>query len=331
MPNSGLAHLISDIKIESDFSDILIEKNFQQFSGWWINGDFTRIIELGDEIIPTDAYDIRMTFYYLYSSWVTVENHCFENVLKVVEKLLIEYGNLPEANVVLASNLSDSIRLFLKKILKRLERFKPSLGTIQEDINDLYDRLERIKVTLEQYPELQVSCPFIEDIQAIYYPLLSAQGEEEEIKADGSAQSSMTPAIDSVNTQLINSQSVNIDGERSFPLAQLMEKIRLLEVLVQRDELYKGAVVVENIQYELANFNPLLYFPKVFSRYTAIKAQNSACFMKYIHAHEPNQWQALMENLSVDIDSFKALEITPEAPSNAGNNYPEDDDNDSYR
>lgn len=321
MSNPALTYLVNDVVLETDVSEQMIEQHFTTLASWWINGEFEKLVAQGDEIIPVDIYDIRIVTYYLYSVWVVNNHQQFVDVIQVIlrifEKLYSEDDIAFKSSAENVKAIEDCTALLIKKIHKRLERFTPTLATVNEDPQQIVDQLMALMECLAPYTQLALTVKQLAEIKALYWPLIETVTHD----ADDANHNEINE-VDSDEQQNVNDDVVTHPSTMgmvtwSHSLTLLMDKIALLEALVKRDQLYKAAVVVEDIQHELANFNPLLYLPQLFQGYTALKAQHISTFTHYIHSHNPHQWQALREHYTVDKKAFLGLSITPDQPEYA--------------
>jgi hypothetical protein len=84
--------------------------------------------------------------------------------------------------------------------------------------------------------------------------------------------------------------------------------MKAFERLIEREEFNKAAIVAEDINNIIANFDPRIYFPKIFSRYSllrALKIADISAFEKYKGSVE---WLTMQDLYKVDLDSFVSLD-----------------------
>lgn len=85
-------------------------------------------------------------------------------------------------------------------------------------------------------------------------------------------------------------------------LGIISEKLRIFELLIQKNEFAKAALVAKDIDNLIENFDPLVYFPKLFSHYFALAARNVAALAE--QDKESLQLQYLEKLYRTDPDKF---------------------------
>jgi hypothetical protein len=96
--------------------------------------------------------------------------------------------------------------------------------------------------------------------------------------------------------------------EGSFPLTQLLAKLDAFERLIQKGKFPRAALLADDINQELANFDPKVYFPKLLGRYYTTMAINMTELYQYVDQRDTVEWQAFQELLKVDIEAFVNVE-----------------------
>jgi len=73
---------------------------------------------------------------------------------------------------------------------------------------------------------------------------------------------------------------------------------------IEKEEFPKAAIVADDIKQIVADFDPRIYFPKMFSRYSLLLALN----IGELNASEEHkgslEWQTMQDLYRVDLDSF---------------------------
>jgi hypothetical protein len=90
----------------------------------------------------------------------------------------------------------------------------------------------------------------------------------------------------------------------SYPLQMLFKRIQLLHKLVEKQQDLKAAIVLNDIQAELENFNPLVYLPEYFISFAALRASNVSNLEPYFCEQESYQWQSLQQYYKTDMQAF---------------------------
>jgi hypothetical protein len=95
-----------------------------------------------------------------------------------------------------------------------------------------------------------------------------------------------------------------LEIKASPALKHLMQKLQAFELLVERGEVQKAAVVAHDVDKLLADFDPKVYLPGLLSSYFAAFAAHVDELGPYLDATEGRAWQALDQFYQVDLDAF---------------------------
>jgi hypothetical protein len=98
------------------------------------------------------------------------------------------------------------------------------------------------------------------------------------------------------------------NGAASFHLAQLLQKIDAFATLLEAGKLVPARIVADDISAILSHFDPLLYFPKMFSRFARLMALHSRDLAELDVNPEAPPWNALRSLYQVDLEEFLKLE-----------------------
>src|SRR5439155_19230419 len=90
----------------------------------------------------------------------------------------------------------------------------------------------------------------------------------------------------------------------SYHLTLLMKKIDAFAALVEQGKLAPARIIAEDLGAIVAHFDPLLYFPKMFSRYARLMAVHSAALSQIELDPDAPPWKALRALYQVDLDEF---------------------------
>jgi hypothetical protein len=92
--------------------------------------------------------------------------------------------------------------------------------------------------------------------------------------------------------------------EGSMHLELLTKKLEIFERLMADEKFPRAALVADDIIAIIENFDPRLYFPKLFSRFFMLLAMHSNEVMQFDEMKESPEWQAMREFFKVDPDAF---------------------------
>ncbi|GLS25033.1 type VI secretion system protein IglI family protein [Marinibactrum halimedae] len=332
MTNTAMNNVASTNIFNISVDQDTLDDHFHYLSGCWLKGDYAEIVEKGGTAIKEDQYDVRIAIYYLYSIWIVEGSGyllgCLEAILSLVKNYESSH-DLGGFEETVEKNILDSLNLFFKKMSRRLERFSPT--TADDDLESVVEVFEKIKEGCQQLGGFYEVEKRVESIIEAYQPVLEKlQKENDELEASlntlkaeevpnknlGKDTDSIVEAIDRFeanNEDKVILRELNLPNKEclSYPFSMLLEKIKLMERLSERRDLYKAAIVLEDIREEISTMNPLDYFPVYFRGYSHVVAQYSTELFQHIQNHDSIHWSALKQLYSVDKDGFQKLEVTP--------------------
>jgi hypothetical protein len=90
----------------------------------------------------------------------------------------------------------------------------------------------------------------------------------------------------------------------SHQFLDLVAKLRAFEVLLEKGEVMKAAVVAEDVQQLIESFDPRAHFPELFARFSALLSNNIAPVSECFEERDSLAWKALGQYYRVDLDGF---------------------------
>jgi hypothetical protein len=125
---------------------------------------------------------------------------------------------------------------------------------------------------------------------------------------------------------------VAVAAEGSYYLQLLLKKMEVFSRLIEKEDFPKAAIVADDINQIIADFDPRIYFPKMFSKYSLLRAVN----IGELNASEEHkgtlEWQTMQDLYRVDLDSFFSLdsEMTYSTPAPERPHEEEDYEREEY-
>lgn len=92
---------------------------------------------------------------------------------------------------------------------------------------------------------------------------------------------------------------ISSDKMRSF-----YHKIHIFESLIQKGDFAKAALVADDITHTLENFDPSVFFPKMFARYFALMAEHIDTLSMEWESKKSLKWLSLQKLYQTDIEEF---------------------------
>lgn len=118
--------------------------------------------------------------------------------------------------------------------------------------------------------------------------------------------STPTPTEEKVATpqpyaSLTEQEKILISSEE---MKNLIKKLQIFETLIEKKEYQKAALAADNLSIVIENFDPTIYFPKLFSSYFSILAKNINSISAYWEERESLEWKCLEKLYKTDIENF---------------------------
>ena len=92
--------------------------------------------------------------------------------------------------------------------------------------------------------------------------------------------------------------------EGSIHLVELMKKMAAFEKLIKEEKFVHAALVADDINATMENFDPRLYFPSLFKNFSRLFALSINELAEAEDARETVAWKAMESFYHVDIDEF---------------------------
>lgn len=290
---------------------------FDAMSSMWQKGDFCDILTLADNQPTYCLCDIRIAVYYLYSLWVMQEDINTEYILSILVKLLCHRQQpwkvmLPSNKDGVVKILANGVSILLRKIVDHLLNPTCKKDASCEAPDQVLLTLVRLTKTLQQLSTDSKLHDSLITATDFYLKLSKEQrtasqnmaAEERAEQTDSSSPDGSTPGA---NPNITRGQLKPNLFKPSNALQNLFDHMQLLEQLLKKQQFLKAAVVLTDVQNELDNFKPLLYFPEYFSPFACVRAQSAAQLEPYLSLQDSFQWQALNECYKTDMQAFLQL------------------------
>lgn len=120
--------------------------------------------------------------------------------------------------------------------------------------------------------------------------------EEEEPQQDeaaaGAAEGTPTPAT-------------GVAAQGSHELQVLLKKLEVFQGLVAEEKYLLARIVADDVYEILSNFDPMRFFPGLFSVFARLMAMHATTMSQYDAERDTPEWMALQSLYRVDIDEFR--------------------------
>jgi len=305
----------------------MIDPRLLDITGLVENGEYEEAAIQAEQILQEGAYDIRITGYFLYGFFLEQGVGGMPAVLWCLANLFEEnwdaLGPLKNREKHAQTSLNWLFRQLLKKFQyeegKDSDVYQKWIAEVSsEEVQEALDASERLQKALGMALE-DMASPLLDGLSKVNDWLKTFQKvvyrepeveEEAEMTAEAKTKGMVAP------TSLgFGDEAVIAEG--SYHLQLLLRKMQAFERLIEKEEFNKAAIVADDINDVIANFDPRIYFPKIFSRYSLLRALKIADISAFEEYKGSVEWQTMQDLYKVDLDSFVSLdsEMSYSAPA----------------
>lgn len=278
-----------------------------------------------EELVGEGIYDIRPLPYLLYQAFVEDGFAGLVTVLAALENLLGPSFSALSPERRRAEYVNKRLAWLFETIQRSLEyhqkfttaewrtlcaRASPSeLDQAREAATRLLERLEGPEnaSAATALGQLLVRLRDCESAVAV------AMEEAAAPSAPGARRESSRPAPPSSNALNGNALSSEPPSESGLyrmelwvghPFVELCKKLKAFELLVEKRQFQKAAVLAADIAAAVDAFDPRVHFPELFARYAALESRHAAILADEAQARESPVWRALAQYSRVDLVGF---------------------------
>ncbi|MEN6375664.1 MAG: type VI secretion system protein IglI family protein [Smithella sp.] len=277
-------------------------------------GDFQRAALQSKEILDEKIYDIRIIGYYLYGYFaeggVGAAEEVFACLTGILNKNVAALGPVKNRDKHIKNTLSWLFKTISNNLVYETEKRTGVYAQWQESISP-----EQVQEILESGWRLQEAITMMEvssDVTDAFTKILEwfqvfqnvvyrEQSQDKEPQQEDVAEE----AVPQQETKKPLKDDFTVKGiEGSYHMKLLMRKLDAFDKLIEADKLALAAIVADDINNTISNFDPKLYFPGLFTRFYMQFAKNVNQLINYVQFKNSAAWMTLQELYKVDIESF---------------------------
>lgn len=279
-------------------------------------GHYEKAASLSEEIFVDKIYDIRIICYFLYGYWLEQGLLSLDEVICTLNQIILKNWETISPVSKREKNTQSSLNWLFQQVLKK-SQFEERRNTVLwqhwqasihiEDVDKLLESSETFRLNIkDQIQDSNVDSVIkVEIWLRAFQRLLNhspALEQVESVKLEA-------PEINTIEVKNIVSVPAVINDsmkiEFSHHMQLFLKKLAAFEYLLQEQNFPKAAVVADDINQTLANFDPTVYFPKTFETFAKLKVLNFEKLSLYENQRGSPQWQAMQAWLKIDVDGFK--------------------------
>lgn len=292
------------------------DPRFHQLASYVAEMQLDSIAATCESFFSEHIYDIRILGHYLYVFF-------YEKGLVAIPEIFKALTYTLENNWEKVGPLEDQQKYFFVAICELLSRIYKVLKACEnQNDNKVWVRwIENLDVAkLLKVP--QQSAPLRTNIEkrittknvvAIYEWL--AKIEQWLVKFIRSQENNTTKEIETPtkeqkpqesDSEPKQNRAVDIFSEISYPLQQLMEKLKGFEILVKKNDMLRAAIIAKDIAHTLETFDPK-YFPQLFASYFKLLSLHHQDIEDCWQQANSFHWKTLEQLYHLELKSFMDL------------------------
>lgn len=131
-----------------------------------------------------------------------------------------------------------------------------------------------------------------------------ASTDEEESESEGEEASNAESAPVVAKANRAGKRTVTLEVSPAF--LELLNKLKAFETLAEQGDLAKAAIVADDIQSIIENFDPRVHFPGLLSRFSELLAMHSETLGELLDNRDSFSWKTMAQFYKVDLEKFVA-------------------------
>jgi hypothetical protein len=300
-----------------------LDPRWSELSGMVQEGQFAEAAQMAEQLLAQGVYDVRIVGYLCFGHFLDEGPASLAPISVALASVLNVNWEAFGPAASRAKMAQQSLTWLFKQVQQQIEfqeNFKGDgwdawLATTPEQLDEALTHLFELQQALS--PRLEKGAQAVLEplgkVEAwlrAFKPALSPAAppaDEEPARRPADAPTDKPAATATATATPTATSPALVDGG-SPHLAQLLRKMEAFAKLVERGKFAPAVIVAADVHAILAQFDPLLYFPKLFSRFARLSAVHARQLADAQIDLEAPPWKALRALYQVDLDEFLALD-----------------------
>lgn len=307
-----------------------IDPRFSDIAALVQGGRYEEAAKRADEVLKEKIYDIRIIGYFLYGHFIERGLTALTDICLCLAELLSDNMNALGPVRNREKHIQTILNWLMKQTMKTIqyeEEKKKGLynkwisGVSSDQVQEALDASDKLRRVLGPVLE-DAAGPILDGMMKINDWLASFQRlvyrepepEPEEEKVPEAAEiveteEEIAPVFQEEERESFFEPALEAEEkatgiEGSHHLKILMKKLEAFDTLISAQKYASAAIVSDDINAIIANFDPRLYFPKLFIKFILQYTANINNLVAYAEYKDSLAWHALQELYKVDLESF---------------------------
>ena len=309
-----------------------IDPRFSDIASLVMEGNYEEATAQSEAILEEQIYDIRIIGYFLYGHFIEQGVGAMADIYLCLANLLRD--NLDALGPVKnrEKHIQTIMNWMMKQLIKKLQHeegknsnlyegwisevssdqvqealdagdeLRRTLGPVLEDAaGSVLDGMIKVNDWLTAFQRLVYREPEPEPEPEVEEEMdeLETGETEEEIEEEQQEAGRKEPYV---SIPLLDEDAISVEG--SFHLKLLIRKLEAFDRLISAEKYSSAALIADDINSIIADFDPKVYFPKLFTRFFLQFAANINELFAFEEHKNSVEWQAMQELYKVDLESF---------------------------
>jgi hypothetical protein len=300
-----------------------LDPRWSDVSGLVQAGQFKEAAEKSHELLQEGVFDVRLIGYVCFGHFLDEGPAALGTVLATLTSTLNDNWDAIGPGPARAKPTQQSFGWLFKQLLRHLQHCEQAQDQTWQSWTERTTAAE-VEAAMTQVPLLSqaLELRLEKAAAAVNESLAKLQGWLSSF-ANAVATSKPAPAPPEPSAPP-NGEAAPPNGETappatvkpsepalpsSYHLALLMKKIDAVAQLVAENKLASARIVADDVNELLARFDPLLYFPSLFSPFARLMARHAGPMAELEMDPEAPAVKALRALYHVDLDEFLKLEM----------------------
>ncbi len=289
------------------------------------NGDFAGAAGAAQSVFEEDIYDVRLLGFFFYGVFLEQGIASLQPVMRTLDGVLENNWPAFGPTAHKEKQTQTALRWFLNQLLKKLEHEEQTKGKVWEEwigalnveqVSETLEAVEAVRRAMGQTLQ-DAAGPLTDGLGKVGQWLQSFQRVVSPAEGGTASEAAVEPQKGPTDVDPGEEKGAPLTNpgeeqpqscaEGSYRLQELIRKMDAFARLIEAQKYPAAAVVVDDVNEIIGDFDPRIFFPKLFSQYLHLLALNIGELSKVEENKESAEWQVMKAYYQADLDGFVNL------------------------